>query len=134
MTRHSEPRNRAGGRKAIAGLFIAVLLLAGAAQAKHVHPEAYYQKLWCDAHNGKAVTVQGKEIDCLTDTYAIEVEFAGFKHYEAMGQALRYMRLSGRKRGGILFIVGHGKMRFVDETIRDISYHQLPIDVWTVEE
>lgn len=110
------------------------LLLLPTVQAGHLYPESSYQKKFCAEQGGKVVTIQRKEIDCLTDTHAIEVEFSGFKNYESMGQALRYMRLSGRERGGILFIVAPGTMRFVDETIKDIRYHGLPIDVWTVEE
>jgi len=101
--------------------------------AGHPLPESFFQKKWCDAHGGKVVTIQSKEIDCLTDTHAVEVEFAGFKHYEAMGQALRYMRLSGRDRGGILFILENpANVRFVEETKKDIRHHGLPIDVWTI--
>lgn len=118
----------------IAWLVLALYILQPiTASAGHLHPEKYYQDRWCKAVHGAVVTIQGKEIDCLTDTHAIEVEFAGFKHYEAMGQALRYMRLSGRPRGGILFIVETPEgARFVDDTVRDIRYHRLPIDVWTV--
>lgn len=109
-------------------------LLSHQAQAGHLHLESYYQKKWCEEHGGEVVTIQGKEIDCLTKTHAVEVEFAGFKSYEALGQALRYRRLSKMGRAGILFIVGPGKMRFVDETIKDIRHERLPVDVWTVEE
>jgi len=112
---------------------LALMLIPSLALAGHIHPEAWYQKKWCDAAGGKVVTIQGKEIDCLTDTHAVEVEFAGFKSYESMGQTLRYMRLSKRERGGILFIVETpDKMRFVDETVKDIMYHKSKIDVWTI--
>ena len=115
-------------------LALCAALTPVAASAKHAHPEAYYQKKWCAEHRGEVVTISGKEIDCLTNTHAVEVEFAGFKCYEAVGQALRYMRLSRSERAGIVFIVSPRTMRFVDETVKDIRYHQLPVDIWTVEE
>ena len=118
----------------LALLALTLLLFPFPALAGHLHPEKYYQERWCRAVGGSVATVQSKEIDCLTDTHAIEVEFAGFKSYEAVGQALRYMRLSGRDRGGILFVVEKpSDIRFVDETKKDIAAHGLKIDVWTVK-
>ena len=110
-------------------------LFVSSGQAKHIHPEKYYQDKWCKAHDGVAgVWLGGKQIDCLTATHAVEVEFAGFKNYESVGQVQRYMRLSKRKRGGILYILESPELiKYVDETIKDINHHKLKIDIWTIE-
>ena len=45
---------------------------------KHNHNEASYQHAWCSAHNG-IEEYQNKDftrVDCLTDTHAIEFDFA----------------------------------------------------------
>ena len=55
-----------------------LLLAAPGAQAGHIHPEAYYQKKWCDAHNGKMeVVVNGIRVDCLDGKRATEHDFPG---------------------------------------------------------
>ena len=60
-------------------IFILFLLLLSAnAEAARLNPESYYQNKWCDDHNGKVEHVLSDKtrVDCLTQEYAVEVEFA----------------------------------------------------------
>jgi hypothetical protein len=77
-----------------------------------------------------SVIIQGKiehvlqdktRVDLLTDTLAIEVDFAP-KWYEAVGQSLHYARLSGRKPGIILIVRDPKEEKYANaaiETLKD---------------
>jgi len=79
---------------------IYILSFVGSAFAAHLHPEKHYQEHWCKDHGGvtEYVLVDKSRVDCLTDTHAIEVEFAP-KWKEAVGQALYYSIKTNRKPG-----------------------------------
>jgi len=67
------------------------ILLITSLNAKHLHKEKYYQKIFCNKLNG-IMEYQLKDkarVDCLTDTYAIETDFIN-KYYESIGQSLYY--------------------------------------------
>ncbi|MDZ4185777.1 MAG: hypothetical protein U1D97_12450 [Desulfuromonadales bacterium] len=111
---------------------IAIFILSGcspvvAVVKKH---EKDYQNAWCSEMNGK-VEVRlddGTRVDCLTDEYAVEVDFAK-KWAESIGQSLYYADRTGRKPG-VLLIVGEDDQRFLDrlETVAAKS----KIKVWIV--
>ena len=85
------------------------LCMEPSGEAKHLHPERWYQERWCKAHNGimEYRLSDGTRVDCLTDEYAVEVEFAE-KWAEAIGQALYYAAMTGRKPA-ILLIMERGE-------------------------
>jgi len=103
--------------------------------ASHLYPEKWYQKKWCQDHNGKIEVVlpDRTRCDCLTNTHAVEFDF-GKKWAEAIGQSL-YYSLQTNKKAGIVLII---------ETIKDrkywirlntiINHFKLPIDTWAVGE
>ena len=74
------------------------------AHAKRLHPEAHYQEIWCE-YIGEVEVILDDDtrVDCLTDTHAIEFDFAN-KWAEAIGQSLHYSVMTG-KRAGIVIIV-----------------------------
>jgi len=78
--------------------FLFLLLITIALQAKHLHHERYYQTLFCHYLNGQMeiVLTDRSRIDCLTDKYAIEVDFAK-KWAESIGQALYYAYMTKKK-------------------------------------
>lgn len=98
-----------------------------------MHPEKYYQKIKCDELGGvtEYVLADRTRIDCLTDTYAIEFDFA-YKWAESVGQAL-YYALKTNRRAGIALIL--------ENTSRDMKYaHHLAdiaakydIIVWLIQ-
>jgi len=77
------------------------------AGAKHLFSEKTYQKYFCSVNNGyiEYILPDRTRVDCLTDTYAIEVDFAN-KWAEAIGQSLYYSNETG-KQAGILLILVH---------------------------
>ena len=75
--------------------------------------ERDYQVPFCKALDGQIeyVIEDRTRIDCLTDIYAIEVDYAK-KHHEAVGQALYYSIITGRKPA-VALIVGINDNRFL---------------------
>ncbi len=84
-------------------------------QAKHLHTEKEYQTAWCNAHNGvMEYKLNDKtRVDCLTDTLAVEVDFAP-KWHECIGQALYYAKKTRRTPACVLIMEnGDSDMRFL---------------------
>lgn len=75
--------------------------------------EKYYQTRMCQELGGKMeyVLPDKTRVDCLTDEYAIEVDFAK-KWAEAIGQSLYYAQITGKKPA-IGFIVEDGDDRYI---------------------
>ena len=76
--------------------------------------ERDYQVPFCKALDGEIeyVLEDRTRIDCLTDIYAIEIDYAK-KHHEAVGQALYYGIVTGRKPA-VALIVGINDKRFLN--------------------
>ncbi len=75
--------------------------------------EKYYQTKMCQELGGKIeyVLPDKTRVDCLTNEYAIEVDFAK-KWAEAIGQSLYYAQITGKKPA-IGFIVEDGDDRYI---------------------
>ena len=84
-----------------------------AATAAERYPEKYYQDKWCAEHGGvtEYLLPDGSRVDCLTDTMAVEFDWAK-KWAEGYGQARYYAAMTG-KRGVVVLIVGPQDGRFV---------------------
>ena len=76
-------------------VFFAVFVV-GVAIAKHKMPEREYVSQHC-AGDMEYVLPGRTRVDCLTDKYAIEFDFAS-KWAEALGQSLHYAYATGRDR------------------------------------
>jgi hypothetical protein len=89
-----------------AGIHLEELGQANAARLNH---EKTYQQTWCDAAHGQTEVVlpDRTRVDCLTDRFAVEVDFAD-KWAEGIGQALHYGQMTG-KPPAILLILEHPK-------------------------
>jgi len=111
-----------------------LILTASPVQAKHRHKEKEYQEQWCAEAGGitEVVLDDGARVDCLTDEYAIEFDFAP-KWAEAIGQALYYAEKTGRKPGVVLILEGDAdQSRFTDRL--DTVATPRGIRVWTMKE
>jgi len=75
--------------------------------------ERYYQTEFCTKLSGKMeYTLKDRtRVDCLTDEYAIEVDFAK-KWAESIGQSLFYAQMTGKKPA-VGLIVGEKEHRFL---------------------
>ena len=80
---------------------------------KHKHSESSYQHAYCSAHNGieEYQNPDFTRVDCLTDEYAIEFDFAN-KWAESIGQALHY-QLMTRKKGKVVLILEKPQLQMV---------------------
>lgn len=117
--------------KTVIALFL--LFVCSDAMSKKLHPEKYYQNIKCDELDGVTeYTLSDRtRIDCLTDIYAIEFDFAD-KWAESVGQAL-YYALKTNRRPGIALIL--------ENPTRDMKYaHHLAdiaakydITVWLIQ-
>lgn len=113
-------------------IFVVLGFLAGAgldAQAD----EADHAIPWCTAQGGRAevVLADRTRVDCLTDTHAIEVDFAA-KWAEAIGQALFYAAMTGKRPGVVLLLKSPDDARHLRRFAQAIAVWGLPIDLWTV--
>ena len=82
------------------------------ARAKHLYPEAAYQKAYCDKQGGvmEYELPDKTRVDCLTDKYAIEFDFAP-KWAECIGQAVYYGAMTNRTPACVLIM----ERGFLDE-------------------
>lgn len=101
--------------------------------AKHLHPEKWYQDVAAKQLNGATEyrLNDGCRVDILTETHAIEVDFAG-KPYQAVGQALYYAAKTGKQPGIILICEKESDEKYVERVRIIIGYWKLPIKVWVV--
>lgn len=114
--------------------FSIALLLAGCTSQEKLN-EKWYQQRWCDQKGGE-VEVRMKDktrCDCLTDNYAIEVDFAR-KWAEAVGQSLHYSKMTGEQAGILLIVEGNKDKKYLNRLESLIDHHKLPITVWTTNQ
>ena len=95
-------------KKAVYILILSVLFPCSVF-AKHLYPEKYYQKNWCEINHGtlEYTLPDGTRVDCLTEDYAVEFDFAP-KWAESVGQSLYYAKKTAKKPG-IVLIIESGK-------------------------
>lgn len=95
--------------------------------------EKDYSSKWCRKQNGKAEYVldDGTRVDCLTDEYAVECDFAP-KWAEAIGQYLYYTARTGKSPAIILIYKKETDKRYLDRVLRVVKDYNLPIKIWTI--
>jgi len=96
-------------------LFLLYLVLAATLSAKHLHKEKYYQDIFCKKIGGitEYVLDDKTRVDCLTDEYAIEVDFAS-KWSEGAGQGLFYALKTGKKPAVYLIIENDKEYKYLN--------------------
>jgi hypothetical protein len=98
---------------------------------KH-QPEKFYQNYFAEILHGRTEVVldDRTRADIVTDTFAIEVDFA-HKWAESIGQSHHYALKLHKKAGILLLIDGIKDQRFVNILIQDAN--DLGITVWTMD-
>ncbi len=98
----------------------------------HYYLEKEYQNNWCKANNGRTeVRLSDKtRIDCLTDTYAIEFDFAN-KWAESIGQSLYYANCTGKKAGIVIIMENPQKDNKYLNRLYSVA-QKYNIKVWTI--
>ena len=122
--------------KKISSIIVITLILTifNICEAKHIHPERYYQDIWCAEQGGitEVVLEDGTRCDCLTDNMVTEVDFAS-KIFEGIGQALHYSMLTGKPGGLLLILESEDDEKYVDRALRIIEFYQLPIKIFSIK-
>ncbi len=97
------------------------------------HSEADYRDHACMQLKGRTEYVldDGSRVDCLTETHAIEVDFAG-KWAEAIGQSLYYGVKTGKQPGIILIIPKEKDMRHMEKIKEVVRENGLNIKLWSI--
>lgn len=116
----------------IMGLFLLIFFLhSSITLAANSHKEKDYQNVWCAQHNGKIEYIldDNARIDCLTEDYAIEFDFA-YKWAEAVGQALYYAVKTSKKPGIVIIIEKEGDKRSLKRL--EILTDKYNIKLWTM--
>ena len=95
--------------------------------------ESDYVKEWCGRHGGR-VEVRlddGTRADCVTNTHAIEFDFAP-KYAEGFGQAVHYARVSGLRAGIVLICEKAGDEVKLGWLMNDIDSVGADVTVWNM--
>jgi hypothetical protein len=115
-------------------ILIVIALLLASLTSYSQQLERYYR-------NGFAIIMNGQQevrlpnrrvVDIVTDTFAIEVEFAN-KWTQSIGQSLDYAKSLNKKAGILLVIEGVKTDRYVTELMDFIVFYRLPIKVWVMD-
>lgn len=111
--------------------FFLAALLFNAQTITAAESEHWYQEVWCKGMSGEVEhrLKDGRRIDCLTKSHAIEVEFA-HKWPEAIGQSLDYSMLTGKDAGIVLIIRKQSDLQHWDRLNKVITHYQLPVKLW----
>lgn len=103
-------------------LLIIFIIFPQACNAKRLYKEAVYQNFWCRCHNGitEYKNRDYTRVDCLTDTHAVEFDFAN-KWAESIGQALHYQYLTGKRAKVVLIIENPQKEMCYYERVKNLG-------------
>lgn len=119
----------------VLAVFILLVFTLEESYSAHKFPEKHYQGIWCSEHNGELEVIlpDKARIDCLTNEYAIEFDFAK-KWAESIGQALYYSSVTG-KRAGIVLILENpdGDQKYIDRIEKIKKEKKLDITIWTMK-
>jgi hypothetical protein len=109
------------------------VLLSTLCHAERLHPESHYRDMWCKENFGKAeVTLPDRtRADCLTESYAVEIEFAD-KWKSGIGQSLWYAMQTGKKAAIVLVIEKTVHNKYWIRLNSVIVQYKLPIQAFRV--
>ncbi len=112
-------------------IIIPLLFLLGCSTATK-HYEHHYQTILCDELDGEMEhrLKDRTRVDCLTDEYAIEVDFAK-KWAESIGQSLYYAHMTGKNPAIGLIIDSDKEMRYFKRL--DLMAQRYEIKIFIIE-
>lgn len=110
-------------------LVLILLLIASPAFGARLQHESVYQQQWCSEHGGTVPTSIGwMRPDCITDTQAIEFDFAD-KYREGIIQALEYAGATDLRASLVLIIEQPTDIKYYRRAESVIERYDLPIDL-----
>ena len=114
-------------------LFLLLTLFGAITFAESVRPlkESYYQNEWCKGQIEVRLPDRTR-VDCLTDEYAIEIDFA-INWKQGIGQSLHYALVTGKKPGIALILRKPTDQRYVDQLKAVLEANKLGIVVYAIK-
>ena len=114
-------------------LILTASILTTTLVAARLNPEAHYQKIAVEKYNGQTEVSMpdGTRCDIVTDTHAIEVDFAD-KWGVAIGQSLNYAFQSNKRAGILLILEKESDEKHLIRVNSIIKHFDLPIDVLAI--
>lgn len=96
--------------------------------------EDYYNRGWCDQKGGIAEyrLPDGKRVDCLLKKYAVEADWANYKAYESIGQALHYAKETNKIPAVLLIVRDEDGMKWVKLVSENFRYYNIKSKVWYI--
>jgi hypothetical protein len=97
--------------------------------------ERDYQDIFCKKSNGviEYRLKDRRRVDCLTNRYAIEVDFA-YKYRDAISQSLEYAMDTNHKAGILLIIKNREKdKKYLKRLNKFLKFYNLDIKIWTID-
>jgi hypothetical protein len=113
--------------------FLLALTLTASLSASRLNPEAHYQDIAAKKYSGQTEVVlpDGTRCDIVTETHAIEVDFAD-KWAEAIGQSLNYSFQLNKKAGILLILESSKDEKHLNKVQNIIERYKLPIDILAI--
>ena len=115
-------------------IFLFMLIFITPVQGAHLYSKSSYQNAYCSQIPNaqmEYVTNNNARVDCLTDIYAIEFDFAS-KYDEGLGQALVYSYFTGKKPKIVLIVEKPKKELKYLEKVKDTALlHGVEIEIVT---
>ena len=110
----------------------ALLITACHTPAPKKKKESYYQQQLCERLGGETeyVLKDRTRVDCLSDTYAIEVDFAR-KWAEGIGQSLYYAQMTGRHPAVGLIVNSKKDVRYLKRL--EVTAEEYGIKIFIIE-
>lgn len=90
---------------------------------------------WCSSNGGviEYRTKYGTYVDCLTEEYAIEVEF-DYNWKESIGQTLHYAEATNRSAGILLINRNKSRVNYLEQLNNVIKKYNLPVTIFVTNE
>jgi hypothetical protein len=90
---------------------------------------------WCASMGGitEFRTKDGTYVDCLTEDYAMEVEF-DYNWKEAIGQSLHYAETTGKKPAIVIIRRPNSKKDYFAQIQRLVVRFDVPIKIFSIQE
>lgn len=113
-------------------LTLSLILITQPVYSKHLYMEKEYQQVWCNQKQGSLEyrLTDGTRVDCVTNTHAIEFDFAS-KWAESIGQSLYYGKTLNKKTGVVLIMENpQNDLRYLKRLQSIASTYD--ITIWTM--
>jgi len=97
--------------------------------------EKHINQSWCLANDGVSEyrTKYGTYVDCITEEYAVEVEF-DYNWKESIGQSLHYAEATNKKPAVLIIKRAKSKKDYLLELNKTIDKFNLPITIFVINE